>query len=244
MPGRSSLLVVVPAWNEQEVLGQVIDEVHAALPEADLLVVSDGSTDETAQVAAQRGAKVLDLPMNLGVGGAMRAGYKFALRGGYHHAVQIDADGQHDPRNVRDLQRAMDQTGADIVLGARFAGKGNYSARGPRRWSMKLLSMVLSRVTGTTLTDTTSGFKLCNRRAIELFSRNYPAEYLGDTVEALVIASRAGLEVRQVGVEMRPRAGGTPSHSPVKAAVFLGRAVLALFVALTRPAAANNGGDG
>lgn len=235
MTARHDLLVVVPAWNEQESLPAVIEELRATVPQADVLVVSDGSTDRTAALAASTGAMVLDLPTNLGVGGAMRAGYKFAARGGYSYAVQVDADGQHNPADLAKLRERMAETGADIVLGARFAGEGSYTTRGPRRWSMQLLSAILSRVTGTKLTDTTSGFKLSNARAIELFSRNYPAEYLGDTIEALVIASRAGLQVAQVPVAMRPRAGGTPSHSPVKSAVFLGRAVLALFVALTRP---------
>lgn len=233
-PSRS-LLIVIPAWNEQETIAAVIAETRGALPEADILVVNDGSTDRTSQIAATSGALVLDLPINLGVGGAMRAGYKYALRGGYAHSVQLDADGQHDPVAVRALLATMAAGGADIVIGARFAGVGDYRVRGPRRWSMLVLSSVLSRVTGTRLSDTTSGFKACNRAAIRVFAANYPAEYLGDTVEALVIAARAGLTVRQVGVQMRERAGGRPSHSPVKAAVFLVRAILALGVALSRP---------
>jgi len=232
---RRTLLVILPAWNEEEALPGVLDELHATLPEADFLVVNDGSTDRTA-VAARRGrTMVLDLPLNLGVGGAMRAGYKFAARKGYQAAVQVDADGQHDPADVRRVVGALESEGADVVIGARFAGEGTYTVRGPRRWAMKLLSASLSRLTRTRLTDTTSGFKASNRRAIELFAADYPAEYLGDTIESLVIASRAGLVVRQVGVTMRPRAGGTPSHNPAKAALFLGRAVLALLIALSRP---------
>jgi len=121
------------------------------------------------------------------------------------------------------------------VIGARFAGRGGYVVRGPRKWAMAVLSFVLSRIAATRLTDTTSGFRASNKRAIALFAAEYPAEYLGDTVESLVLACRAGLRVRQVGVEMRPRAGGTPSHSPMKAAVFLGRALLALLIAVSRP---------
>lgn len=229
------LLIVIPAWNEQETIAGVIDEVRVTVPEADVLVVNDGSTDRTSELAARAGAAVLDLPINLGVGGAMRAGYKYALRHGYERTVQLDADGQHDPAAVHELLRVMDEEEADVVIGARFAGVGSYSVRGPRRWSMRVLSGVLSRVARTRLSDTTSGFKACGRSAIRLFAANYPAEYLGDTVEALVIASRAGLRVRQVGVQMRARAGGRPSHSPVKAAVFLVRAILALGIALSRP---------
>jgi len=231
------LLIIIPAWNEQETLSAVIGEINQTDLSADVLVVNDGSTDRTSEVARELGAMVLDLPFNLGVGGAMRAGYKFAFRGGYDRTVQLDADGQHDPGAVNTLIRSMTDEGADIVIGARFAGVGSYKVNGPRRWSMRILSVVLSRVAGTHLTDTTSGFKACNRAAIRLFAADYPAEYLGDTVESLVIASRAGLRVRQVGVEMRDRAGGRPSHSPIKAGIFLVRAMFALAIALSRPRA-------
>ncbi|WP_407341775.1 glycosyltransferase family 2 protein [Pengzhenrongella phosphoraccumulans] len=234
-PTAPRLLVVIPAWNEQDTIVDVITEVRAAVPTADVLVVNDGSSDLTSDVAAAVGAAVLDLPINLGVGGAMRAGYLFAFRRGYDRVVQLDADGQHDPSAIADLVDTLEREGADIVIGARFAGVGDYSVRGPRRWSMQLLSIALSRVAGTRLTDTTSGFKVCGRSAIRLFATNYPAEYLGDTIESLVIAARAGLVVRQVGVQMRPRAGGSPSQGPLMSAVFLVRAVLALVVALSRP---------
>ena len=232
-PGR--VLIVIPAWNEELALPGVLHEVATVLDGFDVLVVSDGSTDGTARVARQAGAVVLELPFNLGVGGAMRAGFKYALRHGYDAVVQLDADGQHDPRGVPDLIDVLVQQGADVVIGARFAGRGDYQARGPRRWAMRVLSTVLSRVARTRLSDTTSGFKVSGPRALPLFAESYPAEYLGDTVESLVIASRAGLKVREVPVVMRVRAAGTPSHNPFKAAVFLLRAFLALVVALSRP---------
>lgn len=235
-PAPPRLLVVVPAWNEEAVLPHVLDEL-SCVPDADVLVVNDGSTDATAAVArAHPRAMLLDLPMNLGVGGAMRAGFRFAQRNGYDRVVQLDADGQHNPADIARVVALLDD-GADVAIGARFAGEGDYRVRGPRRWAMGLLSTVLSRTAATRLTDTTSGFRGANARAIALFARDYPAEYLGDTVESLVIACRAGLRIRQVPVTMRARAGGSPSHSPVKAAIFLGRAVLALVVALSRPMA-------
>lgn len=237
MPGGSTkMLVIMPAWNEEPVIGEVLEELHSVLSaRTDVLVVSDGSTDRTADIARSTGATVLDLPLNLGVGGAMRAGYLYAARNGYDYALQVDADGQHDPAEIPLLLECAQQTEADVVIGARFAGKGDYTVRGPRHWAMKFLSIILSRICRTRLTDTTSGFKLVGRRAIAVFAREYPAEYLGDTIEALVIAARSGLEVRQVPVRMRPRAGGEPSHNPLKAARFLMRAMLALVVSLTRP---------
>lgn len=232
----SRLLIVIPAWNEEEVLGDVLKTVKEHKPSfADILVVSDGSTDETASIARAAGVTVLDLPLNLGVGGAMRAGFQYARRFDYQFACQLDADGQHDPEEIETLIQVAANQGADVVIGSRFAGKGNYLARGPRKWAMNLFSLILSRVCRTRLTDTTSGFKLYGPRALALFSRTYPAEYLGDTIGALVIAARSHLMVREVGVQMHPRAGGEPSHNPIKSALFLVRATLALVVSLSRP---------
>ena len=177
MSNDRSLLVIVPAWNEEESVGSVVADLVQVLPDADVLVVNDGSTDRTSTVAREAGALVLDLPVNLGVGGAMRAGYKYAYPQGYARTVQHDADGQHDPKAIETLLAAMVEQKADIMIGARFAGVGKYRVRGPRRWSMRLLSLVLSRV------------------------------------------------------------AGRPSHSPMRAGVFLLRAVLALVVALSRPTA-------
>ena len=233
---KTRLLIVIPAWNEEAVLGDVLEAVKAEKPSfADILVVSDGSVDATASIARAAGVAVLGLPLNLGVGGAMRAGFQYARRSGYQYACQLDADGQHDPGEIETLIDTASREGADVVIGSRFAGKGNYEARGPRKWAMNLFSFILSRVCHTRLSDTTSGFKLYGPRALSLFARNYPAEYLGDTIGALVIAARSHLVVREVGVQMHPRAGGEPSHNPIKSALFLVRATLALVVSLSRP---------
>ncbi|HEV2086754.1 MAG TPA: glycosyltransferase family 2 protein [Cryptosporangiaceae bacterium] len=226
------VLVVVPAWNEAGSIAEVVAEVRGELPAADVLVVDDGSTDATSAEARAAGAIVARLPYNLGVGGAMRLGYRYARDHGHTVAVQIDADGQHDPRYVAKLIDAL--TEADIVIGARFAGEGDYHVRGPRRWAMSMLSWVISMLAHTRLTDTTSGFRACNRRVIELFAASYPVEYLGDTVETLVMAVRRGYRVRQVPVAMRRRMAGTPSQSSFRAVVYLGRAMMTLVLALVR----------
>ena len=233
MTSLSRTLIVMPAWNEEESVARVVTEVLNELPGAHCLVVSDGSTDNTEYEATSAGAVVLRLPFNLGVGGAMRLGFKYALENGFENVVQIDADGQHDPKNVRALLAQLESF--DIVIGARFAGEESYDIRGPRRWAMWILSKSLSRVAHTQLTDTTSGFKANGPRAVNLFANHFPAEYLGDTVEALVIAARAGCTVTQVPVSMRERMGGQPSHNPAKAALYLGRAVLAFVFAIMRP---------
>jgi glycosyltransferase involved in cell wall biosynthesis len=228
-------LIVIPAWNEERSVGAVVTEVFEALPDVDCLVVDDGSTDGTSEAAAAAGAHVARLPFNLGVGGAMRLGFRYARANGYTAVVQVDADGQHDPRQVPKLLEALG--GADIVIGARFAGVGEYQARGPRRWAMRLLSAVIGRLARQKLTDTTSGFRACGPRAIAIFADDYPAEYLGDTVEALVIAIRQGCRLTQVPVEMSPRREGRPSQSPFRAALYLARVSASLAFALARPAA-------
>ena len=234
--GVHRVLVIIPAWNEQESVGSTVHEVRAANPGVDILVVDDGSSDATAAVARQAGAEVCQLPFNLGVGGAMRAGYRFAMSGDYDVAVQIDADGQHDPRYLPDLvARLSSEGGADLVIGARFAGEGEpYKVSGIRAIAMKVLARTLSRMAKTRLTDVTSGFRVVNRRALALFAAHYPAEYLGDTVESTVIAIRAGCTVTQVPVQMRERQGGQASQTPIRAAIYLSRAVVALALALVR----------
>lgn len=224
--------MVIPAYNEQASVARVVREVYAVLPTAEVVVVDDGSLDHTGGAARRAGATLLTLPFNLGVGGAMRTGYRYAARGDFDAVVQVDADGQHDPASVPALLEGL--RSANVVIGARFAGTGSYGARGPRRWAMRLLAKVLSRTAGTKLTDTTSGFRAADRAAVTLFSRHYPAEYLGDTVESLVMAVRAGLVVRQVPVEMRSRTAGAPSQSTLRASLYLGRAVLALGLASIR----------
>ncbi|MCU1524504.1 MAG: glycosyltransferase family 2 protein [Microbacteriaceae bacterium] len=226
-------LIVMPAFNEEESVRSVVLEVYSKLPGVTCLVVDDGSHDSTAEEAAEAGAIVAKLPFNLGVGGAMRVGFRFALNHGFDNVVQVDADGQHDPGGVISLVQALES--ADLVLGARFAGEGDYTVKGPRRWAMVVLSKFLSRTARTPLTDTTSGFRASGPRAVRLFAEHYPAEYLGDTIESLVIAARARCVIVQIPVAMRPRAGGVPSHHPLKAAAYLGRACMALVFALVRP---------
>jgi glycosyltransferase involved in cell wall biosynthesis len=226
------VLIIIPALNEGESIGKVIAEVRAEVPAVDVLVVDDGSTDDTANAALAAGAKVASLPYNLGVGGAMRLGYRYAYRNDYDVAIQVDADGQHDPSYIPELVRGLED--ADLVMGARFAGVGEYHVRGPRWWAMRMLSLVLSLLARTKLTDTTSGFRACGRPLIEMFARWYPVEYLGDTIETNVWAIRRGYKVRQIPVAMRVRMAGTPSQSPIKATIYLFRALVTLLLAFVR----------
>jgi glycosyltransferase involved in cell wall biosynthesis len=225
-------VVAIPAWNEAGSVADVVAHVKAAVPEAAVLVVNDGSTDSTAALAAQAGAITLSLPFNVGVGGAMRTAFLFAQREGFDALVQVDADGQHNPQEIRSLLDGLAES--DIVVGTRFHPDSTYKVRGPRKWAMDLLSWSLSRMARTPIADTTSGFRSAGPRAIELFAAAYPAEYLGDTVGSLTIAIRDGLTVTERPVTMYYRRVGRPSKSALWSTLYLGRAALALVVQLIK----------
>lgn len=226
------VLVVIPALNERSSIARVIADALAHLPEADVLVVDDHSGDDTAAVARAAGATVATLPFTLGVGGAMRTGYSYALRYGYDVAVQVDADGQHDTRHLPELVAAL--ATADVVIGARFAGGDPYAVGRARRGVMRVLAGVLSVIVGSRLTDVTSGYRAVGARGVRVFAEHYPAEYLGDTLEALVIARRCGLVVRQVPVRMTAREHGRPSQGVVGSVAYLARASAAIMLGLVR----------
>lgn len=227
-----AVLVIVPAWNESRNVGNTVREILAANADYHVAVVDDGSVDDTADVALDAGATVLRLPFNLGVGGAMRTGFTYAQRHGYQRAIQVDADGQHNPADIEKVLAGLHD--ADISIGARFSEVGDYKVRGPRRWAMIVLASIVSRVAKTQLTDVTSGFRAANAKAIAQYVAYYPAEYLGDTLDSLVVACHAGLTVTQVPVAMRPRVHGNPSQGPIGSAIYLARSVLALGLALLR----------
>ncbi|MDO4916086.1 MAG: glycosyltransferase family 2 protein [Rothia sp. (in: high G+C Gram-positive bacteria)] len=230
--GRPRVLVIMPAWNEEEAIGNSIADLRRTVPWADLVVVNDGSTDRTSQVAKDAGAFVIDLPYNMGVGAAMRTGYKYARRMDYDVAMQMDADGQHPPEYIETLLEGLNR--ADIVIGSRFADADNYHVTGPRKWAMKLLSVMFTRISGEKFTDVTSGFRAANRKGINQYCKFFPAEYLGDTIDSTVMAIRSGCKVVQVPVQMRERQGGVPSSSPLKSAVYLVRSFFAFAISMTR----------
>ncbi len=213
---RPRTLVIVPALNEEASLPGVLRELAAHLPEAEVLVVDDGSSDDTAVVAREAGAVVAQLPFNLGVGGALRTGFRYAVRHGFDRAVQLDGDGQHDPAEVPTLLAALD-AGADMVVGSRFADAATtYDVGHLRGHAMRLLSLTVHVLSGQAFSDTSSGFRAFSAPMLEYFARNYPVEYLGDTAEALLLACYGGFHVTEVSVRMRVRAGGQPSNRSLK----------------------------
>ena len=214
--GASDTLVIIPAYNEREALPATLRELRAEVPDLDVLVVDDGSADETAALARAEGVEAVRLPFNLGVGGAVRTGLHYARDEDYRRAVVFDADGQHSPQAIRTLLAALDE-GADLVVGSRFMeGADPYELGRSRRRAMRLLQSIVRRITGQAFTDTTSGFRAFDRPVIELLARDYPAEYLADTVEVLLMVAYAGFRIVEVPASMRARTRGQPSNRNVK----------------------------
>ena len=224
---RSSLLVMVPALNEEGSVGAVVEDAVATL-HGDVVVIDDGSSDRTAEVARAAGATVLRHSFNLGVGGAIQTALRYATAHGYGRVLQLDGDGQHEAREAKRLLDELDRTGADFVVGNRF--EAGWPVTRSRRLAMRVLARIVSRRLGVPIHDTTSGFRAMGPRAVELFAARYPVDYLSDTVEALLLAAEAGLVVREVGVQMRPRQAGLPSSGSARSLYHQGRLLLGIAV--------------
>lgn len=227
------LLVAIPALNEEDSISKVIDEIKKNLPEAIPLVIDDGSTDNTAIKAKNSGAIVISLPFNVGVGGALRVGFKYALENEFTHVMQIDADGQHLPSEASQLLRLSVEN--SVVIGSRFLKNNTeYKTSFARRLAMRLLAKITGKICGMNFTDVTSGFRIASGKAIELFAKDYPREYLGDTVESLILAHRSGISIIEVPVSMNQRVHGNPSQNLIKSIWYLIRALLMITLAFFR----------
>ncbi len=238
-------LVFIPAWNEADAVAGVIAGVRERLPDADVLVVNDGSTDATAARAAEAGATVASLPFNQGLGAALQTGYLYALRGGYDFCAHLDADGQHPPAEVARLLEEVRADRADLVLGSRYreAGDGEHDAETiagedyqptlSRRIGTSVFRFFLTLATRQRFTDTTSGMRAANRRVMELFSENYSPDFA--EIESLQLAVREGLRVEEVPVRMLERVGGSSFLTPVRSAFFIFKGMIVLLVGQFRP---------
>ncbi len=231
-PARVRRLAIVPAFNEAACVGRVIEEIRTADPGMEILVVDDGSTDGTAAVARAHGAQIVRLPFNLGIGGAVQTGYRFALEHGFDLAVQVDGDGQHDAEELAALVAPVLVGEADLAVGSRFAGAGDYRPPFARGLGIRLFARAISLIVGQRVTDTTSGFRAANRRAISLFADDYPHDY--PEVEATVMVVRERLRLVEVPVRMRERAAGRSSITAARSVYYMAKVSVALFVGLFR----------
>ncbi|MDR9856044.1 glycosyltransferase family 2 protein [Paenibacillus sp. VCA1] len=224
------VLVIIPAFNEELSIRRVIGEIQSQMPAADILVINDGSTDQTAEVAGNAGAKVLSMPFNVGIGGGMQTGYIYARDHGYDVAVQMDADGQH---NAADLPKLLDMVREnDLVIGSRFLERTAYRSSLMRKVGIRFFSMLVSLVTGQRFTDTTSGFRAAGRKVIELYADYYPIDY--PEVESIVYLARRKCRLVEIKAEMRQRETGKSSITPVKSAYYMVKVTLSVLVSAVR----------
>jgi glycosyltransferase involved in cell wall biosynthesis len=225
-------IAIVPAFNEEGAIGGVIDELHAFDPELVVVVVDDASQDATADRARERGAHVVVLPFNLGIGGAVQTGFRYAAEGGYELAARVDGDGQHDPAELAALVRVVLADEADICVGSRFAGADGYRSSAARRVGIRILARTVSLLTGQRVTDTTSGFQVLNRKAIELFAADYPHDY--PEVEAALMLHKHRLRLAEVPVTMRERVAGRSSIRGLRTVYYMAKVMLAILIGALR----------
>ncbi len=233
-------VAIVPAFNEARSLPIVLEELRDSVPGCDICVVDDGSMDQTAAVATVVGATVLRCPVNLGIGGAVQTGYLWARDHGYEAAVQLDGDGQHDPRSVPALLQPIREGAAQVVVGSRFLGRTGFRSTAVRRLGIRYLSLFLRLRCGARVTDPTSGFRAVDRTAIELFAASYPPDY--PEPESIALAVRRGLRVAEVPVQMRHRAHGRSSIGALRTLYYLVKVSLALVLLPARPRRPSVGG--
>lgn len=226
------ILIIVPAYNEEESLPGVIQDLRENMPSAHVLLVNDGSRDRTAEIARKHGITVLDLPFNLGIGGAVQAGYLYAKRNEYDIAVQFDGDGQHRAGEIGKLFEPIEAGKADLVVGSRFLAQGGYKAPVFRKLGIGIFSFVLSRIFGKSVTDSTSGFRAANRSVIEFFSRYYPDDY--PEVESIVLLHKVNLRIAEVSVAMSERTGGRSSITPIRSMYYMTKVLMAIFIDLMK----------
>jgi len=225
-------LIIVPALNESGSIAHVVCQILDHVPHADVVVVNDGSTDDTAAIAREAGAIVLDLPYNVGIGAAMQTGFQYAANQGYDVAVQTDGDGQHPASEIPRLLDALASSEADVVIGSRFIEDRGYEQEPLRRVGGRILSRVLRMATGLTVTDPTSGFRASNRRALALCAQLYPHDY--PEPEAIIIFQRAGLVIHEIPITMSQRLAGVSSITPLRSAYYMTKVILSILINLLR----------
>lgn len=227
-PGPGSLMIIVPALNEEANIGDVVREVHDTVPGVPVLVIDDCSSDATASVARQAGAEVLRLPYHLGLGGCVQAGYKLAFELGYDFVIRIDGDGQHDPRDIPRVYQTLRDSGCQMVIGSRFLDSGAAHTSFLRGLGIRFFRLVLLPILGREVRDPTSGFVGVNRDALAVFSKSFPLEY--PEIEALVVLQRRRFQFRELPCKMRRRKAGRSTITAVKSLYYIVHVLLGVFV--------------
>ena len=229
----NTYLVLIPAFNESADLKKVLNDVRGNIPQADILVVNDGSTDHTSEIARNAGVMVLDIPYNMGYGGAVQTGFRFATEFGYAYVITIDGDAQHDPVSAKNLIKAMEQTGADVVIGSRFL-HGDYKMGLARKAGVLLFSKIAQWYTGVQFTDPTSGFQILNRKVFSYLAEenNYPLDYPDANI--IMAMHKMKFTVTEAPVTMREKPGGKSMHSGYRPFIYVMRMFLSILMVLLR----------
>ena len=227
-----NLIVIIPAYNEAGRIATTIAGIRK-FGNADIIVVDDGSDDSTASEARAAGARVIELPFNLGYGAALQTGFKYALNRGYEFAVQMDADGQHDPLSIEALISPVLKDEVDVVIGSRFLDKGNYKAPFVRRMGMYFFGIITSVLTGRRITDPTSGFQALNKKVMEFYASDaYPADY--PDADVIIMLHRQGFRFKEVPVIMHNAAKRSMHGGILKPMYYIFKMMLSIFVTLLR----------
>ncbi len=226
------VLVIIPAFNEEENIEDTVRRVMEAVPEYDYVVVNDSSGDATLAICRNNGFRVLNLPINLGIGGAVQTGFKYAELKGYDYAVQIDGDGQHDPKYIKPMMEALKSNNADMVIGSRFIEKEGFQSYAIRRWGIKYFSVLIKLLTKRVITDPTSGLRLMNRDIIRKFAAEYPRDYPEPETDLSVLKDK--YKVTEIPVVMHERQGGKSSISIKAGAYYMIKVTIAIFVEMLR----------
>lgn len=236
MAQNPKTLIIIPALNEADSIAQVVTRIRQVIPWADVAVMDDGSSDDTAAAAAAAGANVLRLPYNVGIGASVQTGFLLADTLGYEVVIRNDGDGQHVPQDILPMMTALLEGSADVVIGSRYLEDRGYSGSAARRFGSLILANLISAIIGQRVTDPTSGFIVCNRRAIRMCAQNYPHDY--PEPESIVLLHRAGLRLREMPVTMQARMGGQSSITALRSGYYMLKVILAILVGLLRPAPA------
>ncbi len=221
-------LIIIPAYNEARNLVGLLDGLNLVCPEYDLVVINDSSDDDTLAVCKERKVNVIDLPVNLGIGGAVQSGYRYALYNRYDAAVQVDGDGQHNPEYISTLLTEL-ESGADICIGSRFIAREGYQSSATRRFAIRYFSLLIRIFSGCRVTDPTSGFRACGRKALKLFATDYPQDY--PEPESIINAAKHRLRVVEVPVVMNERREGKSSITRIKSMYYMIKVSLAIIIA-------------
>lgn len=225
-------LIIIPAYNEAENIERTIATIEQEASDFDYVIINDCSTDNTLDICKQNKFNVIRLPINLGIGGAVQTGYKYAFQNGYDLAVQVDGDGQHDPAFLKNMANYLEKEKCDMVIGSRFINKEGFQSSGTRRIGIKYFTVLIKLVTGEKITDPTSGLRMVNRDIIEMFANNYPKDY--PEPESVVAILRKKKKVKEIPVIMKAREGGVSSISPKKSIYYMIKVTLAILIECIR----------